>query len=336
MLAIAKTRSAPGLDLIEVPEPQVGPGQVKLKVQTGAVCGTDLHIYQWDAWSASRIHPTRIIGHEFCGEIIEVGAGVSADRIGQFVATESHVVALDSEWLAAGLGHVDPDTKILGVDTDGGFAPYAVIPAENARITSRSVPLGVAALQDALGNAVHTALAGPVKDRTILITGMGPIGLMAVAVCRAAGAKRVIATEISTYRTELAYRMGVDEVIDPRQPEVKERIGTVDATLEMSGQPSSLELAISATKPGGRISMLGVYRDAMQSVDLNKVIFRGLALQGIVGRRLWETWEQMAELFENGMDVTPVVTHTMPFTEYETAFALMAAGQAGKIALTFS
>jgi len=335
VLAIAKTRPEAGLELVEVPEPQVGPGQLKIKVQAGSVCGTDLHIYQWDGWSSSRIHPPRIIGHEFCGEVVEVGEGVSPDRLGQFVATESHVVSPDSLWFREGLAHVDPDTYILGVDTDGGFAEYAVIPEQNGRVTDRSVPIGVAALQDALGNAVHTALAGPVEGKTILITGMGPIGLMAVAVCRTAGAKRIIATEISSYRTELAYRMGVDEVIDPRLPEVRERVGEVDATLEMSGQPTALELAVNATRPGGRISMLGVYRDAIQPVDLNKVIFRGLTLQGIVGRRLWETWDQMTELFAAGLDVSPVVTHTMPFTDFEQAFQLMAAGQAGKIALLF-
>ena len=342
MKAIAKTRPEPGVEIIDAPEPTPGPGEVKLKLEAASVCGTDLHIYQWDAWSAGRIKPPRIIGHEFCGTIVELGEGVTERSVGQFVASESHIVPLDSPWLTAGLGHVAPETVILGVDIDGGFAEYVCIPWQNARITDRDkVPPKFAAFQDALGNAVHTAMAGPLEDRTILITGMGPIGLFAASVCKAAGARQVIATEISPYRIELAEAVGVDHIVNPSQTDVRAELARlapegVDATLEMSGHPSSLALAIECTRPGGRISMLGVYKDPIQPVNLNDVIFKGLDLQGIVGRKLWETWDQMAALFASGrLNLDPVVTHEMHYTEFQRAMELMTAGKAGKVVFTF-
>lgn len=339
--AIAKTRPAPGVEIVEVPEPQVKPGHVKLKLLAASVCGTDLHIYQWDAWSASRIHPPRIIGHEFCGTVVEVGEGVTERKVGDFVASESHIVPRTSEYLKHGLGHVAPETKILGVDVDGGFASYAVIPVDNARPTPANVPPKIAAFQDALGNAVHTVMAGPVEGRDVLITGMGPIGLFSVSICKALGARRVIVTEISPYRISLAEQVGADVILNPQKENVGEALSRlapegVDATLEMSGHPSSLALAIDHTKPGGRISLLGVFKENVQTVDVNKAIFKGLSIQGIVGRKLWETWDQMGELLASGkLDLDPVVTHEMPFTEFEKAMDLMIAGQAGKVVFTF-
>lgn len=341
MKAIAKTRPAPGVEIVEVPEPQVKPGHVKLKLEAASVCGTDLHIYQWDAWSASRIHPPRIIGHEFCGTIVELGEGVTERSVGDFVSSESHIVPRSSEYLKMGLGHVAPETQILGVDVDGGFATYAVIPVDNARPTPQSVPRKIAAFQDALGNAVHTAMAGPVEGQDILITGMGPIGLFAVSICKALGAKRVIVTEVSPYRIGLAEQVGADVILNPRNEDVdcaltKLAPKGVDATLEMSGHPSSLQLAIDHTRPGGRLSLLGVFHDNSQTIDMNKVIFKGLNLQGIVGRKLWETWDQMAELLTSGkLNLEPVVTHVMHYTEFEKAMELMVAGQAGKVVFTF-
>lgn len=339
--AIAKTRPAPGVEIIDVQEPQVRPGHVKIKVEKGSVCGTDLHIYKWDAWSQGRIKPTRIIGHEFCGTIVEVGEGVTDRKIGDFVATESHIVDGTCAYCLRGEGHLCEHTEILGVDVDGGFAPFAVIPAMNARLTPASVPRSVASLQDALGNAVHTVMDGPVEGQTILITGLGPIGLFSVAICKALGAARVIGTEISPYRIELANRLGADLVINPAQENAdtilrKVAPKGVDGTLEMSGHPGALDLAIEHTRPGGRVSLLGLYADKLRQVDFNPIIFKGLRLQGIVGRRLWETWDQMAWLLtEKGLDVTPVVTHEMPFTEVEQAMQILQAGEAGKIVLTF-
>jgi threonine 3-dehydrogenase len=335
-------RSAPGVEMVEVPEPKVLPGHVKLRVDAASVCGTDLHIYEWDEWSSNRIKPPRIIGHEFCGTIIEVGEGVTDRHVGQFVSSESHIVPLDSEYLKNGLGHVAPETQILGVDVDGGFAEIAVIPAQNARPTSSNIPPEVAAFQDALGNAVHTVNAGSVEGKTFLITGLGPIGLFAAAVAKAQGAKAVYGTEISPYRIDLAEKLGsLDAILNPSEAGFEEKLAElvkdgVDATLEMSGHPSALGLAVKYTKLGGRISCLGVYKENSQVVNMNEVIFKGLTIQGIVGRKLWETWDQMDALLSSGnLNVRPVVTHVMDFSEFDEAMSLMRQGLAGKVVFKF-
>ena len=341
MRAIAKVQPAPGVEIVEVAEPHAGFGEVKIRLKAASVCGTDLHIYNWDAWAASRVRPPRIIGHEFCGTIVEVGEGVTDRKVGDYVASESHIVCGHCVPCLNGQAHVCLNTRILGVDVDGGFAEYVAIPAANARPIPASIPFTTAAYLDALGNAVHTALAGPIAGRSILITGMGPIGLFAAAICRAMGAARVIATEPSSYRINLAKALGVDDVINVTTDDARSRLadltpGGVDATLEMSGHPESLRLAIDVTRPGGRISLLGVYRDSVQPVDINQIIFKGLDVQGIVGRRLWQTWDQMTDLLQSGkLDLSPVVTHEMPYTEFATAMELMKRGEAGKVVFTF-
>jgi len=339
--AIAKVRPEPGVEIIDAPEPTVAPGCVKLQLEAASVCGTDLHIYSWDGWSASRIKPPRIIGHEFCGTIVEVGEGVTDREVGDFVASESHIVCGHCRQCLSGQGHVCVNTKILGVDVDGGFAPYVVIPKDNARPTSRSVPTKIAAFQDALGNAVHTALAGPLEGQTVLITGMGPIGLFAVSICKAMGAEKVFVTEVSPYRINLAEQVGADVILNSKEQDVSCELaklapGGVDATLEMSGHPSQLSLAVQHTRPGGRISLLGVYPENMETLDINAVIFKGIDVQGIVGRRLWQTWDQMGELLAGGkLNLGPVITHQMHYTEFQKAMELMKAGQAGKVVFSF-
>ncbi|HRI43487.1 MAG TPA: L-threonine 3-dehydrogenase [Fimbriimonadaceae bacterium] len=341
MRAIAKSRPAPGVEIIDVDEPAIRAGCVKVRVEHGSICGTDLHIYNWDAWSAGRIRPPRVIGHEFCGTIVEVGEGVTDRRVGDFVASESHIVCGQCRQCLNGQGHVCVNTVILGVDVDGGFAPFAVIPSANARPVPEAVPRRVASLMDALGNAVHTVMAGPVEGRTVLITGMGPIGLFAAAICKALGAAKVYATEVSPYRIGLAEKAGADTILNPSRENAGEALrrmepGGVDATLEMSGHPSSLPLALEHTRPGGRVSLLGVFPDVIDCFDLNKAIFKGLDLQGIVGRRLYATWDQMNWLLsEKGLDVTSVITNEMPFSEIEQAMQTLKAGQAGKIVLSF-
>ncbi|MBL8047080.1 MAG: L-threonine 3-dehydrogenase [Chthonomonas sp.] len=341
MQAIAKTRSAAGLDLIEVEPAPLGPGEVRLRVEHGSVCGTDLHIYNWDAWSSARIKPVRIVGHEFCGTIIEVGPGVSTRKVGDYVASESHIVCGKCPRCLEGQGHICENTVILGVDVDGGFRPETVIPADNARLVPSEVPRNVASMLDALGNGVHTAMEGPVEDRVGLITGLGPIGLFGVAICRALGARKIYATEISDYRIKIAEELGVDVVLNPMKVDVAAELRRlepkgVDFTLEMSGHPTALPLAIEATRPGGRVSMLGVYPGPLPNVDLNAAIFKGIVLQGIVGRKIWDTWHQMAWLLtEKKLNVLPVVTHQMPFTDFEEAMTIMKAGKAGKIVLDF-
>jgi len=339
--AIAKTRPEVGLEIIEVPEPTIRPGTVKIKVERASLCGTDLHIYEWDEWSSNRIKPTRIVGHEFCGTIIEVGEGVTDRKVGDFVASESHVVDPNSPDYLAGMGHIDRTTQLLGVDIDGGFAPFAVIPAMNARPVPTSVPKDIASMLDALGNAVHTVMDGPVEGKDILVTGLGPIGLFSVAICKCLGARNVFATEISAYRTQLGINCGADLIFNPLKDDIaaafKEHAPEgFDAVLEMSGHPSSLELAVEYARPGGRISLLGLYAQNKQTIELNKAIFKGLSIHGIIGRRLWETWDQMIWLLdEKGLDVSAVVTHQMPFTEFESAIQAMKKGEAGKVVLTF-
>jgi threonine 3-dehydrogenase len=314
---------------------------VKIKLEAASVCGTDLHIYNWDPWASSRIQPPRIIGHEFCGMIVEVGAGVQARKVGDFVSSESHIVCGRCIQCMQGQGHVCVNTLILGVDVDGGFAEYVVIPEANARPTDRSIPKEIACFQDALGNAVHTALDGPIKDSSILITGLGPIGLFAAAVCKALGARRVVGTEISPYRIKLGEKVGLDSILNPREQNVSEELsrlepGGFDGTLEMSGHPSSLSLAVHHTRPGGRVSLLGVFPNNDQQVHINELIFKGLQVHGIVGRRLWETWDQMHDLLtKHNLDVAPVVTHTMHFTAFQNAMELMNKGEAGKVVFLF-
>jgi threonine 3-dehydrogenase len=338
---IAKVRPEPGVEIIDADEPQTGFGMVKLRVRAASVCGTDLHIYNWDPWAASRITPPRIIGHEFCGDVVEVGAGVSTHAVGDFVASESHIVCGRCKQCLSGQAHVCVNTRILGVDVDGGFGPYAVIPATNAVHTDRSVPPRIAAFQDALGNAVHTAMAGPVEGQTLLVTGMGPIGLFAVTVCKALGAAKVIATEVSPYRIALAEQIGADVIINPMKQDARSEVmrhapGGVDGVLEMSGHPSSLDLAVSAVRPGGRLSLLGVYASSPLPIDVNAVIFEGIDIQGIVGRRLWETWTAMQGLLKSGkLVLDPVITHELPYTEFQAAMELMKAGKAGKVVFTF-
>ena len=314
---------------------------VKIKLEAASVCGTDLHIYNWDAWSSSRIIPPRVIGHEFCGTIVEVGEGVTDHNIGDFVSSESHIICGRCVQCLRGQGHVCVNTRILGVDVDGGFAEYVVIPQLNARPTSRSIPKEIACFQDALGNAVHTVTAGPVQDCSILITGMGPIGLFAATVCKALGARRVVGTEVSPYRIDLARRVGLDAVINPAKQDVSTALsnlepGGFDATLEMSGHPTSLSLAIHHTRPGGRVSLLGLFADGDQCVHMNELIFKGLDVQGIVGRKLWQTWDEMHVLLtEHDLNLSPVVTHTMHYTEFQKAMELMKMGDAGKVVFLF-
>lgn len=341
MKAIAKTRAEAGIDIIDAPEPEVKPGHVKLKVERGSVCGTDLHIYLWDKWAANRIKPPVIIGHEFCGTIIEVGEGVTDRKVGDFVSSESHIVDQTSPAYLRGDGHVCETTRLLGVDVNGGFAPYAVIPAMNARPTPSVVPHNVASMQDALGNGVHTVMDGPVEGQTILITGLGPIGLFAAAICKCMGAKKIYATEVAPYRIGLGEQVGVDVILNPAEVDVLAEMNKlepkgVDGVLEMSGHPSSLPLAINAVRPGGRISLLGIFADRQNDVDFNQIIFKGIKMHGIIGRRLWETWHQMEWLLtEKGLDVTPIMTHEMHYTEIEKAFETMHSGLSGKIVISF-
>ena len=340
MRAVVKASAGPGAEIREVPVPTVGSGEVLLRVLRAGVCGTDLHIHQWDRWSQARMKPPVTLGHEFVGEIVELGASVTGLAVGDRVSCESHVVDGTCAACRSGNAHVCENTKILGVDINGGFAEYVAVPAVNAWRVPVNVPLEVAAVMEPCGNAVHTAFAGPLSGCSIAVSGCGPIGLFAIGVARAAGAARVIASDVSPYRLELARRMHADHVIDVTRESFAERVLEItggqglDGVLEMSGNPRAVREALAALRNGGRLSMLGLFQELFE-LDWNRlVIFKGVTVQGIVGRRMYETWFQLDRLLASGrLDLRPAITHVMPMEKFDEAIALLAGGKAGKIVL---
>lgn len=342
MKAVVKLNAGVGAEYMDVPEPKLKPGYVLARVKYGSVCGTDLHIFYWDDWAKEHIHPPRIIGHEFSGVIEQVGEGVTSLKPGDEFASESHITCGTCKQCLLGQRHVCVNTRILGVDADGGFATYAVIPEANARKVPTGIPLDLACIQDPLGNAVHTVFAGPVEGQDILITGAGPIGLFAIAVCKAGGAKRVAVTEISPYRIGLAKKMGADVVVNPTECKTEQILNAefpdgFDGVLEMSGHPNALDLAVKIVRPGGRISLLGIFHDSSVPVRLNDAIHKGVDIQCIIGRRLWETWEQMEKLLlRPDFDLSPVITHRFHISEFHQAMEMIKHGETGKVVFEIS
>ena len=341
MKAICKTQPGVGLQLYEVAEPTLQPGTVLVRVLRTSLCGTDLHIYSWDSWAQSRLKPPLVIGHEFCGIVEAIGAGVQHLKTGDLVAGESHITCGVCKPCRLGQAHVCQNTRILGVDVDGCFAPRIVVPAANAQKTDPRIPPEVATVQDPLGNAVHAVLDTPIAGSTVLITGCGAIGLFSIAVAKACGATRIYATEVRPYRRQLAEQMGADRVFDPQVDDVlgiirRETDGLgVDVALEMSGHPSAIALITDAVRPGGHISLLGLFTQPV-AVDLNALIFKAVQIHAILGRKLHATWEAMQSLLASGqLDIRPAITHILPWQEYEHAFELTASGMAGKVVLNW-
>ena len=340
MRAVVKAAAGPGAEIRDVPVPACGPGELLLRVLRAGVCGTDLHIYTWYRWSEGRIRPPVTLGHEFVGEVIERGASVTVFEIGERVSCESHIVCNHCVACRTGNTHVCENTKILGVDVNGGFAEYVAVPAVNAWRAPQNVPLEVAGVMEPLGNAVHTAFAGELSAATIAVTGCGPIGLFAIGVARAAGASCVIASDISPYRLELARTMKADAVIDVSRESFVERVKAVtqgrglDGVLEMSGAPQAVRDGLLALRNGGRLSLLGLPREPFD-LDWNRpVIFKGATVHGIIGRRMYETWHQMDNLLSSGrLDIRPAITHVMPMQEFDEAIGLLRDGWAGKVVL---
>ncbi|MHB9059254.1 MAG: L-threonine 3-dehydrogenase [Bacillota bacterium] len=340
MKAIVKPNAAPGLELRTVPIPGIGPGDVLVKVTATSICGTDLHIYNWDQWSQERIKAPRIIGHEFAGDIIEVGRDVEDLSPGDFVSAESHRVCGTCYQCRTGQGHVCRRYSILGVDHDGCFAEYVAVPAVSIWKNDPATSPAICSIQDPLGNAIHTALSGEIIGRTVLVSGVGVIGLCAVAVAKAAGAATIFATDVNDYRLNLAktlgadfaYRAGRDDALGGIMGRT-DGLG-VDVVLEMSGVASAIKLSLTALRNGGRISMLGVPSRPIE-VDLaNDIIFKGLTVHGITGRRIWETWYTMRSLLASGrLDIAPLITHRFKLEEFEKGFALMQSGNCGKVVL---
>jgi len=340
MQALVKRDPAPGLSLEEQPEPEIGINDVLIKIKRSAICGTDLHIYNWDAWAEKTIPVPMVIGHEFVGEIVEVGSNVNDFTPGQIVSGEGHVVCGRCRNCMAGKRHLCAHTSGVGVDRPGAFAEYLSLPMSNVWVHRPNIGLEVAALFDPLGNAVHTALQYDLLGEDVLITGAGPIGVMAAAVSRHAGARYVVVTDINPKRLELASRLGATCTVDVTRDTIadaQQRLGMAegfDVGLEMSGSPSAFKEMLANMKHGGKIAMLGIPEQDM-SVDWNTVIFNMLTLKGIYGREMYETWYKMSVMVESGLDISPVITHRLHYTEFETGFAAMQSGEACKVILNW-
>lgn len=340
MRAIVKAGPEAGLKICEMPIPKIGPKDVLVRVRAASICGTDLHICRWDPWAAGRIRPPIVVGHEFCGEIVEVGPDVTEVKVGDYISAESHITCGLCDLCRTGQGHLCRHTQILGIDRDGCFAEYVAIPAMNAWVDPPGMPAEIASLQENFGNAVHTAFTADVRAKKVLVTGCGPVGLMTIAVVRALGARAIYATDLSPYRLELARKMGADAVFNPKETEIIEAIREategegVDVLLEMSGSPAALREGFELLKPGGEAALLGLPGRPLEFDFDELVIFKGITVYGIIGRRLWETWYQARGLLRSGaVDLEPIVTHRFPLEEYERAFELMASGNCGKVIL---
>ncbi len=340
MNALVKKHAEPGLWLEQVDVPQVGPQDVLIKMKKTAICGTDVHIYKWDEWSQATIPVPMTVGHEFVGEIVEVGADVTDFKVGDLVSGEGHIVCGHCRNCLAGRRHLCKNTMGVGVNRTGIFAEYAAIPMQNVWLCDPNIPLDVLSIMDPLGNAVHTALSFDLLGEDVLITGAGPIGMMAAAIAKHAGARHVVVTDVNDYRLGLAKELGADRVVNP----MKENLADVmkelnmkegfDVGLEMSGNGSAFSDMIDNMFHGGKIAMLGIQAPDTQ-VDWNKVVFNGLFLKGIYGREMFETWYKMTAMLQSGLDISPVITHNYHYTEFEKGFEVMISGQSGKVILNW-
>jgi threonine 3-dehydrogenase len=340
MHAIAKLKPAPGLELTEVPVPKPGINDVLIKIKKTSICGTDVHIYNWDDWAQKTIRPPMVIGHEFVGVIAEVGTNVQGFRLGDLVDGEGHIVCGVCRNCLAGRRHLCKDTKGVGVNRDGAFAEFLCIPASNAVHVDPAIPLDVLSCFDPLGNATHTALQYDLVGEDVLITGAGPIGCMAAAIAQQAGARKVVVTDVNPDRLALAARMGATRTVDVSKEslsDVQRELGMkegFDIGLEMSGNPRALNDMIDNMTHGGRIALLGIMPGAA-AVDWNKVVFNMLTIRGIYGREMYETWYKMTALIQAGLDISPVITHRFHYTEFQKGFDLMRSGKSGKIVLNW-
>ena len=340
MDAIVKPSAGVGLELRQVPVPEPGPGEVLIKVHKTAICGTDVHIYNWDPWAREHIKPPMTIGHEYVGEIAALGAGVTGLAVGQRVSGEGHITCHHCRNCHTGNIQWCKDTQSVGVDRDGAFAEYVCIPQTNVILVEESLPEEVVAFFDAVGNATHTALMFDLIGEDVLITGAGPIGIIAAGICKFAGARRVIITDVNDYRLELARKMGVDAAVNTAKedlPQIMKKQGLTegfDVGLEMSGSGAAFSQMIGVMRNGGKISLLGIGNKPV-AIDMNTVITKGLTLQGIYGRKM-DNWHQMSYMVQGGLDLTPVITHRFHYTKFEKGFAAMNSGASGKVILDWT
>ncbi len=341
MRALVKKKAAPGLWWDEVPVPIAGINDVLIKVLRTGICGTDLHIFKWDAWAQRTIPVPLVIGHEFVGQVVEVGGNVKDFRVGDIVSGEGHVVCGRCRNCLAGRRHLCRDTHGVGINRDGAFAEFLVLPMTNVWLHDPRLDRDVQAIFDPFGNAVHTALSFDVLGEDVLITGAGPIGAMAAAVVRHAGARFVVVTDVNSYRLELARKMGATLAVDARQQtlrEVQKQLGMkegFDVALEMSGNPNAFRDLLGNMCHGGKIALLGIPEQEV-AIDWTLVIFNMLTVKGIYGREMYETWYKMTTMLQSGLDISPVITHRFPCEQFQQGFEVMLSGQCGKVVLTWS
>jgi threonine 3-dehydrogenase len=338
MLAVVKPEAAPGADVRQVKVPTFGRTDVLVKVKVASICGTDLHIYEWDRWAQGRIHPPLVPGHEFCGEVVAYGDEVTSVKEGDFVSAEMHVACGKCLQCRIGEAHICQNVRIIGVDADGAFAEYVVIPESNIWKLDPGIPQEYASILDPLGNAVHTVLAGEIAGRSVAITGCGPIGLFAIAVARAVGAAQVFAIEVNEHRRNVARQMKADFTLDPSKDNVNEIVmektggSGVDVVLEMAGHPSAIRTAFDIVRRGGRISLLGLTSKPVSLNFSEDIIFKGITIQGINGRRMYQTWYQMTALLKAGkLDLHPVITDRIAMKDFPKAMERLKTGEASKI-----
>ncbi|MEV6240281.1 L-threonine 3-dehydrogenase [Lentzea sp. NPDC051838] len=341
MKALVKVAAGPGLELTDVPDPTPGPTDVLVKVLRTGICGTDLHIDSWDDWAAANIKAPLTLGHEFVGEVVEVGNSVTGVKVGDLVSGEGHLVCGTCRNCKAGRRHLCANTRGLGVHSNGAFAQYVVLPEQNAWVHRTPVDLDVAAIFDPFGNAVHTALSFPVIGEDVIITGAGPIGIMAAAVAKHAGARNVVITDVSEHRLDLARKVGVDLAVNVAEKTIEQaqaELGMAegfDVGMEMSGKPSALQSMIANMAHGGRIAMLGLPAEEF-SVNWSSVVLKMLHIKGIYGREMFETWYSMTVLLQRGLDLAPVITHRYDHTQHAEAFATAREGKCGKVILDWT
>jgi threonine 3-dehydrogenase len=340
MKALVKSKAEPGLWLEDVPKPEIGINDVLIRVYRTGICGTDVHIYKWDEWARQTIKVPLVLGHEFVGEIVDVGSNVNDFHSGDIVSGEGHLVCGRCRNCMAGRRYLCANTRGVGVNAPGAFAEYIALPMTNVWRHPEDIHLDIAAIFDPFGNAVHTALSFPVLGEDVLITGAGPIGIMAAAVVRHAGARHVVITDVNPYRLELSKRNGVTEAIDVRKTRVaavQKKLGMLegfDVGLEMSGNPSALKEMLGNMAHGGRIAMLGIPVEEI-AIDWHTVVFKMITIKGIYGREMYETWYKMNVMLESGLSIEPVITHRFDYQDFQQGFEVMRSGNCGKVILNW-
>jgi threonine 3-dehydrogenase len=341
MKALVKSQAAPGIWLEDIAEPEVGPNDVKIRIHKTAICGTDIHIYRWDSWAQKTIPLPMAVGHEYSGQIVEIGSEVQGYSVGDRVSGEGHITCGHCRNCRAGRRHLCRNTTGVGVNRPGAFAEYLVIPAFNVFRLPDSISDDEASILDPFGNATHTALSFNLVGEDVLITGAGPIGIMATAIARFVGARHVVITDVNDYRLGLARKMGASRAINVERESLDEAMKSLgmqegfDVGLEMSGNPAAFRDMLRTMHHGGSVALLGIPPEDT-AIDWNQVIFKGLAIKGIYGREMFETWYKMAAMLQSGLDLSPIITHRLPVSDYLQGFEIMNSGQSGKVILDWA